>query len=131
MGVLAGAHTNASGLPMCSLFVLNSAHEGAHMNIDYIRSEIEHMRRGGLPPGTRGPGARRFLPATLRYLGQLGHPGRDMGHRPLRIVDARTFGVGMGDPESDVKAARYVHPKGAKVVTGARQTGVKITTLPD
>ena len=45
MGVLPGAHTNPSGLPMCSLFVLNSAHEGAHMNVDYIRSEIEHMRR--------------------------------------------------------------------------------------
>jgi hypothetical protein len=45
MGVLPGAHTNPSGLSMRSLFVLNSAHEGAHMNIGYIRSEIEHMRR--------------------------------------------------------------------------------------
>src|SRR5258705_11648870 len=38
LGVLLGAHTNPSGLPMCSLFVLNSAHAGAHMNIDSIRS---------------------------------------------------------------------------------------------
>ncbi len=45
MGMLAGAHTNPSGLPLCSLFVLNRAHEGAHMNIDHIRSEIEQMRR--------------------------------------------------------------------------------------
>src|SRR5947207_14577764 len=34
-----------SGLPKCALFVLISAHKGAHMNIDHIRSEIEHMRR--------------------------------------------------------------------------------------
>jgi hypothetical protein len=45
MGVLPGARTNPSGLPMRSLFVLIRAHEGAHMNIDPIRSEIEHMRR--------------------------------------------------------------------------------------
>src|SRR5258708_17551193 len=33
-GVLAGPRTSASGLPMCSLSVLNGAHGSAHMNID-------------------------------------------------------------------------------------------------
>src|SRR6266550_3580045 len=42
-----------------------------------------------------------------------------------RIVDARTFAVGMGDTESHGEAGRGLHPKVAKVVTGARQTGVK------
>jgi len=31
----------------------------------------------------------------------------------------------MGDTESDGEAGRGLHPKVAKVVTGARQTGVK------
>jgi hypothetical protein len=40
-------------------------------------------------------------------------------------VDARTFAVGMGNPGIRCEAARSVHLKGAKVVTGAGQTGVK------
>jgi hypothetical protein len=31
----------------------------------------------------------------------------------------------MGDTEPDGESGRCLHPKGAKVVTGARQTGVK------
>src|ERR1700732_747787 len=41
-----------------------------------------------------------------------------------RIVDARTFAVGMGDPVSEFERVG-LHLKGAQVVTGARQTGVK------
>src|SRR6266699_3464653 len=42
-----------------------------------------------------------------------------------RIVDARTFAVGMGNPGIGCEAGRGLPLKGAKVVTGARQTGVK------
>ena len=41
-----------------------------------------------------------------------------------RIVDARTFAGGMGDPVSEFERVG-LHLKGAQVMTGARQTGVK------
>jgi len=45
----------------------------------------------------------------------------------LRIVDARTFAVGMDDPVSEFERVRCMPLKGAQVVTGARQTGVNGT----
>jgi hypothetical protein len=40
-------------------------------------------------------------------------------------TDARTFTIGMGDPDSEVELVGLLHLKGAQVVTGPRQTSVR------